>query len=114
MHIHAYITQDHIDRGNLDKSDIDARLISRLLEVPTPTALAAVERFGRCDFNGVRSRAGFLMGIVRRMDEEMRAPPRRYDDRRDDRYGGGRRDDRDRYGGGGRYRSRSRSPRRRY
>lgn len=93
----------------LEKREVDARMIRALQDLPERLAEEACTRFNDSVDSSVRSRQGFMMGIIKRLIEEDRygrPPPSgyrrggggggRYDDRRGDdrRYDDRRYDDR--------------------
>ncbi|KAK9809709.1 hypothetical protein WJX73_008415 [Symbiochloris irregularis] len=100
---------DLIADGRLAKGDIDGRMAKSLSDLPTNLALEAIEKFAVANLDTVRSKTGFLMGIIKRIQQEA-YPPRYGGGGYGGGYGapayggGGRyRDDYDRYGGGGGY-----------
>ncbi|KAK9836169.1 hypothetical protein WJX81_006506 [Elliptochloris bilobata] len=104
-----YRLRDLLDDGRLKKDDIDSRMLKSLADLPSDLGLEAVEKFGMASLETVRSKTGFMMGIIKRIEMDRRGmpyggPPPAYGrgppmDRYYDRggYGGLY----DRYGGGG-------------
>jgi len=120
------LLEDLMDDRKLKRSEVDQRLVRALSQLSQRNAEEALTRFSQSVDETIRSKQGFLMGIVKRINDEERGFSRgggrgggsrgyarggggggygggggsRYDDRG---YGGGSRyDDRgDRYGGGG-------------
>jgi hypothetical protein len=86
--------QAMIDDGRLGAGDIDRRMTKALADLGPRLADEAVEKFGQADLASIRSKAGFFMGIVRRLSDESRGRGRG-GDRGGGGYGGGPR------GGGG-------------
>jgi hypothetical protein len=114
------LLEDLIEDKKLERKDVDQRLVAALLKLSESNAEEALKRFKESvvDDVTIRSKQGFLMGIVRRLNPNGGGGGRggrgrggggdRYGggDRGGDRYGGdrgGRRYD-DRGGGGDRYR----------
>lgn len=89
---------DLIYDRKIEKDEVDQRMVRALSDMPTNLAEEALSRYARSVDSHVRSRQGFMMGIIKKiMEETRRGPPyggggyggSRYDDRRgyDDRGG---------------------------
>ncbi|KAK9857159.1 hypothetical protein WJX84_003380 [Apatococcus fuscideae] len=92
-----YRLRDLLDDGRLTKEDVDMRMCKTLADMPSDLALEAVDKFAMASLDTVRSKTGFMMGIIKRVQADAYAP--RYGGRGggyDRGYGGG-----SRYGGGG-------------
>ena len=74
--------QAMIDDGRLGPADIDRRMAKALVDLGPRLADEAVDKFGQADLATIRSKAGFFMGICRRLGDESRGrgrgggPPR--------------------------------------
>mmetsp|Transcript_37691 Transcript_37691/g.72243 ORF Transcript_37691/g.72243 Transcript_37691/m.72243 type:complete len:287 (+) Transcript_37691:129-989(+) len=95
--------EDLVDDRRIRAGEIEGRALTQLMELPEEMAYEAVDRFCTTDLDTIRSKTGFLMGIIKRVrDDHSRGGGGRYDDRRGGGYGGGyggdRRDDYDRRG----------------
>lgn len=96
--------EDLIEDRKLDRKEVDQRLIRALGDMSERNAEEALRRFGQSVDETIRSRQGFLMGIIKRINDEQRGYGGRGGGRGG--YGGGGgggygRDDRGGYGGGG-------------
>mmetsp|Transcript_6985 Transcript_6985/g.9449 ORF Transcript_6985/g.9449 Transcript_6985/m.9449 type:complete len:141 (-) Transcript_6985:187-609(-) len=83
--------EDLIEDRKISSKDIEARAIGELRDLGEEQGFEAVERFCATNLDSVRSKTGFLMGIIKRIREESRVSSRSggsrgYDDRRDDRH----------------------------
>ncbi|BDA47365.1 probable heterogeneous nuclear ribonucleoprotein Q at N-terminal half [Coccomyxa sp. Obi] len=110
-----YKLRDIMDDGRISKNDVDARMLKALADLPVDLGCEAVEKFAMASLDSVRSKTGFMMGIIKRIQEDLSGRYRgggyrdtydrgyggggggRYGDRYDRGYGGGG----SRYGGGG-------------
>ena len=88
------LLEDLIDDRKLQRKEVDQRLVKALSLLSERNAEEALKRFGQSVDDTIRSKQGFLMGIVRRINDEERGF----------RGGGGRGGGRGRGGGGGGYR----------
>ncbi|KAK9827860.1 hypothetical protein WJX74_006442 [Apatococcus lobatus] len=91
-----YRLRDLLDDGRLTKEDVDMRMCKTLADMPSDLALEAVDKFAMASLDTVRSKTGFMMGIIKRVQADAYAP--RYSGR-----GGGGGYDRGYGGGGGGY-----------
>ncbi|KAK9824242.1 hypothetical protein WJX72_008888 [[Myrmecia] bisecta] len=96
--------RDLIDDGRMSKEEVDQRMCRALAELPSDRGLEAVDKFAMANLDNVRSKTGFMMGIIKRVQQDMmyggpRGGPPPY--RAGGGYGGGYRDDY--YRGGPRY-----------
>ncbi|CAL5224723.1 g7455 [Coccomyxa viridis] len=89
-----YRLKDVIDDGRISKSDIDARMLKALADLPVDLGIEAIDKFAMASLDSIRSKTGFMMGIIKRIQQDLSG---RYRDPypRDRGYGGG--------GGGGGY-----------
>ncbi len=62
-----------MDEGRLRKGDLESRVATTLRDLPLDLALAAVDRYAAAHLESVRSKTGFMIGIVRRISDEARA-----------------------------------------
>jgi hypothetical protein len=53
--------------GRLKKGDLESRVAQALRDLPVDLAVKCVERYGSSNLDGIRSKTGFFMGIVRRL-----------------------------------------------
>lgn len=69
-----------LDKGNLRKSDLDDSCLDALDKLPAESASTVMDRFAEANFDRIKNKTGFLMGIIRRCDPAPRpralAPPR--------------------------------------
>eukprot|EP00884_Botryococcus_braunii_P002945 jgi/Botrbrau1/12651/Bobra.67_1s0017.1 len=86
-------------QGRLAKEDIDVRMCKALSDLPTDQGLEAVDKFASANLDAVRSKTGFMMGIIKRVQADHRGYPRGGYDRGGGGYRGGGGFDRG-YGGG--------------
>lgn len=88
--------KDLIDGGRLRRSEIDMRMCRALADLPTDLGVEAVDKFSVANLDHIRSKTGFMMGIIKRLQFDSRGYDRydRHDRRSYDRYD---RYDRDRY-----------------
>ncbi|CAK0787513.1 hypothetical protein CVIRNUC_010733 [Coccomyxa viridis] len=97
-----YRLKDVIDEGRINKLDIDARMLKALADLPVDLGIEAIDKFAMASLDSIRSKTGFMMGIIKRIQEDLSG---RYRDPypRDRGYSGGGGYGRDRYdrGGGG-------------
>ncbi|KAK2078351.1 hypothetical protein QBZ16_003191 [Prototheca wickerhamii] len=73
--------EDLIEARKLEKREVDARMIRALQDLPERLAEEACTRFNDSVDSSVRSRQGFMMGIIKRLIEEDRygrPPPSGY------------------------------------
>jgi len=63
---------DLIDDRKIRASDIEGRALTQLLELSDDMAYEAVDRFATTNLDTIRSKTGFLMGIIKRIREESR------------------------------------------
>lgn len=84
--------------GKFDKSDIDLRVVRVLKRIPEEDRKVALDRYEDSLDDGIRSKQGFFMGILKRMLPDRQGGGGR------GRYGG--RGERRDHGGRGEYRSR--------
>ena len=59
--------QDMINEGRLADGDVDRRMCKALLDLGPTQADEAVDKFSQANLESVRSKAGFMMGIIRRL-----------------------------------------------
>lgn len=83
-----YRMRELIDKGRLRRTDIDMRMCRALADLPSDVGLEAVDKFAAANLDGVRSKTGFIMGIIKRLQSDCpryRPERDRYDrhDRRD-------------------------------
>eukprot|EP00803_Ostreobium_quekettii_P005242 evm.model.scf_2080.2 EVM.evm.TU.scf_2080.2 scf_2080:2183-3772(-) len=84
--------RDLIDAGRLRRSEIDMRMCRALAELPSDLGIEAVDKFSVSNLDHIRSKTGFMMGIIKRLQFDASGYDRHhrhYD--RHDRY------ERDRY-----------------
>lgn len=62
-------------QGKLSNEDVDQRMIKTLADLNTELGLEAIEKFASSNLETVRSKTGFMMGIIRRVGEAI-IPPR--------------------------------------
>jgi Heterogeneous nuclear ribonucleoprotein Q acidic domain len=108
------LLEDLIEDRKLERKEVDQRLVRALSQLSERNAEEALKRFGQSVDESIRSKQGFLMGIVKRINDEERGFSRgggrggggfgRGGRGRGGGYGGGDRG----YGGGGRYDERDR------
>lgn len=109
-------------QGKIDRHEIDHRLIRALGDLRESDAQEALERFSSSVDSSIRSRQGFLMGIIKRFQRDSGGGGRRLDSyggpRRREHHGSSRNYDRydrdDRYGRDRHDRGRDRYNRRDY
>lgn len=85
--------KDLIDGGRLRRSEIDMRMCRALSDLPSDLGVEAVEKFSIANLDHIRSKTGFMMGIIKRLQFDSRGYDR-HDRRSHDRHD---RHDRDRY-----------------
>lgn len=54
--------------GRLRKGDLESRVAHALRDMPIDLAVTCVERYGQSSLDNIRSKTGFFMGIVRRIN----------------------------------------------
>ena len=80
------ILEDLIDDKKLERKDVDQRLVRALSKLSEDNAEEALKRFSESLDGTIRSKQGFLIGIVKRLNPDSRGRGR---GRGGDRYGGG-------------------------
>ncbi|KFM23197.1 Long-chain-fatty-acid-CoA ligase FadD15 [Auxenochlorella protothecoides] len=73
--------EDLIAQDKIGKHEVDARMVRALADLPERLGEEACTRFDQSVDSGVRSRQGFMMGIIKRLVEEDRfgrPPPAGY------------------------------------
>lgn len=66
-------------QGRLRRTDIDMRMCRALADLPSDVGLEAVDKFSAANLDGVRSKTGFIMGIIKRLQSDYpRHRPERY------------------------------------
>ena len=58
-----------LEEGTISAADIDDKAKEFLLQVPCRVAAAALDEFAELDFEGVRNRNAYLMGLIKRHHE---------------------------------------------
>lgn len=54
-------------QGRLVRADIDPRMTRALQSLPMDLAMEVLDKFSYADLNTVRSKTGFMLGIVKRL-----------------------------------------------
>jgi len=60
---------DLIDSGILHRSDVDRRLIRGLQSLPRDLALESLRKLTLANLENVRNKSGFMIGIIKRLQE---------------------------------------------
>jgi len=60
---------DLIDSGVLHRSDVDRRLIRGLQSLPRDLALESLRKLTLANLDNVRNKSGFMIGIIKRLQE---------------------------------------------
>lgn len=81
-----------VDNGTIKPGDLESRVTTALRELPIELALEALDRYATSALDTIRSKTGFMMGIIRKRMELRNGPGV------DRRFGG-----RGGFGGGGGY-----------
>ncbi|EIE23473.1 hypothetical protein COCSUDRAFT_63013 [Coccomyxa subellipsoidea C-169] len=66
-----YKLRDIMDDGRIGKNDIDARMLKALADLPVDLGIEAVDKFAMASLDSVRSKTGFMMGIIKRIQEDL-------------------------------------------
>lgn len=62
-------------QGKLTNEDVDQRMVKTLGDLSESLGLEAIDKFAGSNLDTVRSRTGFMMGIIKRVDMEARGGP---------------------------------------
>ena len=63
--------QEMVSEGRISNGDVDRRLARALGDLGPRLAEEAVDKFAQANLESVRSKAGFFMGIVRRLERDQ-------------------------------------------
>jgi hypothetical protein len=62
--------RDLMDDGKLSNTEVDQRMVKALSDLPSELGLEAVDKFATSNLDSVRSKTGFMMGIIKRVAQE--------------------------------------------
>eukprot|EP00854_Cymbomonas_tetramitiformis_P021612 gene21612-25995_t len=68
-----YKLEDIVKERRIRATDIEGRAIAALKELPEDMAHEAIERFSAANLESIRTKTGFLIGIVKRIRDEGRS-----------------------------------------
>ncbi len=56
-------------QGRISKSDIDARMLKALADLPVDLGIEAIDKFAMASLDSIRSKTGFMVGLSSLLDE---------------------------------------------
>ena len=78
FHFTSYVTSFPVPQGRLHYSDIDPRMTRSLQSLPSNLAMEVLDKFSYADLDNVRSKTGFMLGIVKRLQVRTRDEPQHH------------------------------------
>ncbi len=56
-------------QGRINKSDIDARMLKALADLPVDLGIEAIDKFAMASLDSIRSKTGFMVGFTSTLEE---------------------------------------------